>query len=346
MDLSSYLGTGLYVFVITMGLLLIAYKVFPRWGMVDRPEKYGLNRAPIPYFGGVVIYLAFLISVLALLPLTEAVVGLLISGTIIAMLGFLDDLFDINPFVRLGVQLFAAFILAYFGIGIFSINIPLIGVLNLSFPLVGGLLVMSVLFTILWVMAIVNTMNFVDGVGGLCSGVSFIAGITLFVLSVHPGIHTDPSSQEAVAILALILAAISFAFLLFDFPRPRFLMGDSGSTFLGFLIATLAIFSGGKVATAFLVLGLPILDMIWVVFRRIFSGKKFWKGDMLHLHHRFLELGMSERKVVTLYLLITAFFGVMAVTFVSTEQKLFEIVSLVFLMIILGVALVLVPRRR
>jgi UDP-GlcNAc:undecaprenyl-phosphate GlcNAc-1-phosphate transferase len=149
-----------------------------------------------------------------------------------------------------------------------------------------------------------------------------------------------------VALIALIIAMISLAFLLFDFPAAKILMGDTGSTFLGFMLASLAIFSGGKVATAFLVLGIPILDMIWVVLRRVMSGKKFWQGDMMHLHHRLLNLGFSRRQVVLLYLFITAFFGFSAVMLVSSQQKFFMVVALTVLMLLLAVALVAVPNRK
>ena len=108
----------------------------------------------------------------------------------------------------------------------------------------------------------------------------------------------------------------------------------------------MAIFSGGKVATAFLVLGIPILDMVWVVLRRVFSGKKFWEGDLKHLHHRLMDLGFSERQVVILYLFITAFFGFAAVLLVSSQQKFFMIISLAVLMLLLAVSLVLVPKGK
>jgi UDP-N-acetylmuramyl pentapeptide phosphotransferase/UDP-N-acetylglucosamine-1-phosphate transferase len=139
-----------------------------------------------------------------------------------------------------------------------------------------------------------------------------------------------------VATIALILAMVALGFMLFDFPKPKILMGDSGSTFFGFVLATLAIFSGGKVATAFLVLGIPILDMVWVVFRRMKEGKKFWQGDLKHLHHRLLGFGLSERKVVLIYYLIAAIFGSSAVLLVSSSQKFFMMIGLIVLMVILA----------
>lgn len=334
---------AIFAFGMSLVLILLALRFFPGFGLMDRPHKYGLNRAPIPYFGGLAIYFAFMISVFVFVPLEKHVVGFLIGATMIMLLGFFDDLLSLNPWFRLIVQFFAALILVFAGIGILSINLPFFGVIAFNSPVVGGIMILSALFTVFWVMTILNTMNFVDGVSGLTSGVSFVAGLTIFFLSVNPGLHENPASQVPVATIALILAFTSLAFLIFDFPRPKILMGDTGSTFLGFTLATLAIFSGGKVATAFLVLGIPILDMIWVVIRRIRSGKKFWHGDLMHLHHRLLKIGFSERKVVFSYLALTAVFGLGAVLLVSSQQKFFMIIALGLLMILLAAALVLIP---
>lgn len=337
---------ALFAFVLGVVLVVAAIRIFPKLGLMDRPERYGLQRDPIPYYGGLAVFVAFVIAVLVFVPLNSHVIGLLIGAFLIAMVGFLDDLFGLSPWLRLGVQFLAALVLVFSGIGILSINLPFFGTLDFTGVMWGAVPVLGAVFTVIWVMAIVNTMNFVDGVSGLSSGVSFIGGITLFLLSIHPQLHADPSSQVGVATIALILAMVSLSFLIFDFPKSRILLGDTGSTFLGFVIATLAIFSGGKVATAFLVLGIPILDMVWVVLRRVLSGQKFWHGDRKHLHHRLLALGLSERAVITLYLGVTAFFGFTAVLLVSSQQKLYMLIGLLVLMLLLGSALVLIPRSK
>lgn len=336
------------LFSLLIGILFVglARKFFPKWGLMDRPHKYGLKRDPIPYYGGLTMFLAFMIAVFLFVPLTTELVGLLVAATLIVIVGFLDDLFNLSPFLRLLAQFMAAVILVFFGIGILSINIPFLGVLDFSHPLIGGIMIFSAIFTIFWVMAVLNTMNFIDGISGLSSGVAFIAGLTIFFLSVNPSLHENPAAQHGVALVALIVAMVALAFLLFDFPTPKILMGDTGSTFLGFMIATLAIFSGGKVATAFLVLGIPILDMIWVVLRRIFSGQKFWQGDLKHLHHRLLDLGFSQRQVVLMYLTVTAVFGFSAVMLVSSQQKFFMLIALAVLMLLLAAALVFIPRKK
>lgn len=333
-------------FLLTLTLIILAIKFFPKLGLMDRPHKYGLKRAPIPYYGGLTVYLAFLTCVLIFVPMDREVVGLIIGSSMVAMVGFFDDLFSISPFIRLFLQFLAACILVYFGVGILSINLPFIGVLDFTGIIWGGVVVLSAAFTVLWVMTILNTMNFIDGVSGLNSGVTFVAALTMFFLSINPSLHANPESQIPMATISLIVAMAALAFLIFDFPKARILMGDTGSTFFGFLLATLAIYSGGKVATAFLVLGIPILDMIWVVVRRTLSGQKFWKGDLKHLHHRLLNIGFSERGVVVLYLVITAVFGFNAVLLVSSQQKFFMVIALTVLMVLLAAALIILPKKQ
>lgn len=338
--ISQYWQPALFAFVGGLVLTWIAVRFFPRWGLKDRPHLYGIDRAPIAYYGGLSIFLAFLLSVFFFVPLTEQLISLLFAATLIMLLGFFDDLLNLPPILRIVGQFIAALILVAAGIGIFSINIPFFGLLDLDNWIVNGIPILSAAFTILWVMVILNTMNFVDGVSGLTSGVSFVAGFTIFLLSINPLLHENPASQAGVAILSLIISMLALAFLIFDFPKPKILMGDSGSTFFGFMLAVLAIFSGGKVATAFLVLGIPILDMVWVILRRFFSGQKIWKGDLKHLHHRLLDLGLSHKKVVLLYLGATAVLGFTSVLSVSSQQKLYIMVGLLAAMLVLALFLV------
>ncbi len=321
-------------------------KYFPKWKMMDRPEKYNLNRKPIPYYGGVLLFLAFLFSVLIFVDISREVVGLMAGGAIIVLIGLWDDYRGLSPYLRILMQVVAALVLVGSGIGILSITNPLGGVFDLSLWYWYGIPVLGAIFTVIWIVLITNTMNFLDGVGGLSSGVSFIASLTIFFLSVRPGIHVDVASQETVAVIALILAFCSLAFLVFDFPPAKMLMGDAGSTFLGFTLATLAIFSGGKVATAFLVLGIPILDASWVIFRRIFEGKKPWQGDLKHLHHRLLALGMKEQTVLYVIYGFSVLFGVTAVVCVSSKQKLFVLIGLVVLMLLLIAGILMASKTK
>jgi len=344
--LYQYWGSALFAFGFSFLSVLFVLRFFPRFGLMDRPHLYGHDRSPIPYYGGLSVFVTFIVSVLLFVPLSLPLVGFLISSFLIVLTGFFDDYLNLSPVFRLFVQFISGLILFVCGVGILSVNLPFFGVLSFDLWIVSGVSVLSMFFTIFWVMALVNTMNFVDGVSGLSSGVTFISSLTIFFLSINPDLNQDLASQEAVATIALILAFVSLAFLIFDFPKAKLLLGDTGSTFFGFALATLAIFSGGKVATAFIVLGLPILDMLWVVFRRVLSGKKFWKGDRMHLHHRLMDAGLSEKSVVSLYLFITFLLGLGSVLLVNTLQKFFMIIALFVFMLLLALSLLFLKAKK
>jgi len=341
--MTQYIISAAFAFIATIILVLVALKVFPKIGLMDRPEKYGLKRKPIPYYGGLVIVTVFFLSVLLFVPVDAHVLALMFGSLLIASVSFADDLFSLNPFFRLGVQAVGALILVFAGIGINSISNPfgpaiILDAQKLSFNIAGVMMSISVLvalFTIIWVVFIVNTMNWLDGLNGLPSGVSAIAALTLFFLSIRPGIHYDMSNQVSVAMISIILFATAAAFAIFDFYPAKILMGDTGSMFLGFVIATLAIFSGGKVTTAFLVLGFPILDAVWVIVRRIMQGGSPFKGDLKHLHHRLIYMGLSPRKAVLLMYFASAVFGLLAI-FLDTQEKVFAIGLLFLAMLIVG----------
>ncbi|MBD3157006.1 undecaprenyl/decaprenyl-phosphate alpha-N-acetylglucosaminyl 1-phosphate transferase [Candidatus Peregrinibacteria bacterium] len=339
-----FVFSALFAFVSTAILVRAALHFFPKWGLMDKPKQYGLKRKPIPYYGGVILFIVFVGATLLFVRLDTHVIGLLIGGALIALISFLDDLFDINPWIRLFVQLMAALTIVISGIGISSISNPFGGDIVLdrfgikfSFgDLMFQITLLADLFTIIWIVLIVNTMNFLDGLNGLVSGVSFIAAVTFFALSI--GEH-NVIDQTTVATLASIVAASCLAFWLFDFHPAKILMGDTGSMFLGFLIAVFAIYSGGKVATAFLVLGFPILDAFWVITRRIVQGRSPMQGDLKHLHHRLLEVGLTERKALLLIYALCAFFGGSAI-FLGTTQKLFLMIAMGVIMVIMATIIV------
>jgi UDP-GlcNAc:undecaprenyl-phosphate/decaprenyl-phosphate GlcNAc-1-phosphate transferase len=348
--MQQYLLPATFSFILTLVLVFAALRFFPKFGLLDRPHNYGLIRKPIPYYGGLTIFLAFLISSLVFVKIDTALTYMLIGAVIIVLISFLDDMFGLSPWLRLFVQILVGFLLVLGGIGINVISNPLGDPIALDSVtlLIDGLYqisVLSALFTVLWVVGMMNTMNFLDGLNGLPSGVSAIAALTLFLLSIRPGIHFDISSQMPVAIMSIILFASCLAFWFFDFYPAKILMGDTGSMFLGYVIATLAIFSGGKIATAFLVMGFPILDAAWVILRRIFQGKSPMRGDRKHLHHRLLEIGLTERKALLLIYALCAGFGGIAV-FLAGIQKVYAIGVLLIFMVILGFIAVKLSNKR
>lgn len=336
----QFIPPAVFSFVLTLILVLLALKFFPKWGLLDRPKKYGLKRKPIPYYGGLIFIIVFVVSTLIFVQIDARVFGVLLGGLMIGAVSFLDDLKGLNPWVRLAVQFLGALTVVISGIGIASISNPLgdpiiLDQFKLNIPFgdtVFTITLLADLFTIFWIVLIVNTMNFLDGLNGLVSGVSFIAVATLFVLSI--GEH-NVVDQSTIATLAIIVATMTFVFWIFDFHPAKILMGDTGSMFLGFLIAVFAIFAGGKIATAFLVLGFPILDAFWVITRRIVQGRSPMQGDLKHLHHRLLEVGLTEKKALILIYILCAFFGGSAI-FLGTTQKLYLIIVMGLIMVIMA----------
>lgn len=340
----EYLIPAVFSFVVTLILTLLALKFFPKWKMMDRPYKYGLKRKPIPYYGGLIFVIVFIVGTLLFVQLDIRVIGVLIGAFMIATVSFLDDLVDVNPWIRLGVQFLGALTVVIAGIGIESISNPfgdpiILDQFELNVPFGDTILTITLLadlFTVIWIILIVNTMNFLDGLNGLVSGVGFIAALTIFLLSIGDYNIVD---QTSVATMAIILASALLAFWIFDFHPSKILMGDTGSMFIGFLIAVFAIFAGGKIATAFLVLGFPILDAFWVVTRRIVQGRSPMQGDLKHLHHRLIEVGLTERKALILIYILCSFFGLSAI-FLGTTQKLFLLIAMGILMVIMATIIV------
>jgi UDP-GlcNAc:undecaprenyl-phosphate/decaprenyl-phosphate GlcNAc-1-phosphate transferase len=344
----SYLAPGLSAFALTFLILWIGTKVYPKLGLMDRPHKYGLKRAPIPYPGGILLYLVFLVLCLIFFEPTVKLIGLLLGAGVLAVVSFIDDRIGLSPWVRLMNQILVAVIMVVAGIGITHISSPFGGTVrldNVQIQIAAGsfsqtLLVFSSLFTILWIVLVVNTMNWLDGIPGLVSGISFLGGLTLFALSITPFVN-----QPEIATMAIIVAMIAFAFWLFDFYPPKFLMGDSGTMFFGLMLAVMAIFSGGKIATAFLILGFAILDALYVIIYRLYKRQAPWKGGewdkyrkAVHLHHRLLQSGFSERQVLLMVYAMSAIFGITAL-FIGTKGKFWAIVVLALVSFVIGLIL-------
>lgn len=340
-----YLLPALTAFALTVLGCLLAIRFFPRWGLLDRPERYGLTRTPIPYPGGIVLFFVFVITASLFLEFDLKMIALILSSGLIVAVSYWDDRHPLPPWLRLMVQAVAGLILVLGGALILSITHPLGGSIALDgyrWSLNLGswhkeILVIPALFTIVWLVVVINVINWLDGISGLPSGMSALGGTILFFLSISSLVH-----QPEVAKLSIIVAAMSLGFWLFDFYPPKILMGDSGAMFLGLLLGALAIFSGGKVATAFLVLGFPILDAVQVGLRRIAQGKAPWKGGewdrerrAVHLHHRLLKSGFSPRQVLFFLYFFSAVFGIGAL-FLETRGKLLAILMMLGIMSVIG----------
>lgn len=339
----------LVAFVGTLGGLMLMLRLFPKWKLLDRPHEYGLVRKPIPYSGGIIFFAVFLAATFLFVDITKPIAGVIFAGLLITFVSFVDDRIRLSPILRLCVQLIAGIIVVIAGVKIQIISNPVVATMplrldSIEFTLLGQKIwLLSGIFIIAWLVLMMNVMNWLDGIPGLASGVSTIAQISIFILATRQFNITD---QSAVITISSVLAASTFAFLLFDFSPPKILMGDSGSMFLGFMLGVLSILAGGKLATALLIMGFPVLDAFWVVLRRILKGESPLRGDYSHFHHRMLHAGLSEKKALLFNYFLCGLCATVALLLGQTYLKLLGFLGILFLMVLIGVGIAFFSRKR
>lgn len=338
MTLSIQFLPPLFSFILTLiGIKAIRY-FFPRWRLLDRPHEYGLTRQPIPYSAGIVFFIVFLISTLIFVDITRPIFGVILAAALIVVVSFIDDRIKLNPVFRLFIQVLAGAIVVFAGVKIQLIKNPFgapIFLDTIKFQILGQeIWVLAALAIIVWLVLMMNVMNWLDGIPGLSSGVSTIAQISLFILASRQFNIVD---QSAIIVISSVLAASTFAFLFFDFHPPKILMGDTGSMFLGFMLGVLSILAGGKLATAILIMGFPIIDAFLVIIRRILKGGSPMKGDFFHFHHRLLKVGLSERKALIFNYFFCALFASAALFLNSTFLKFIAFLGVLVIMLIIGI---------
>ncbi|TRZ78541.1 undecaprenyl/decaprenyl-phosphate alpha-N-acetylglucosaminyl 1-phosphate transferase [bacterium] len=284
-----------------------------------------IHRGDIPRFGGVFLIVPFIVAMITWYFLGARDSRLLLLAfvsSIILVFGLIDDKYNLSAALQLYFQIFIASFVVVFGIAITHITNPFGGLFYLG--------IFSGIATVIWIVAIINVINWITGIDGLASFIGIISCGTLLALSLLPKVN-----QPFSAILAGIVLILLLAFLPFVFPTAKIFLGTSGSMFLGFIIATIAIISGGKIATVFLVLGIPILDAARVIILRIRAKKSIFKADRSHLHHRLLEIGYSQRSIVLLLSFFTIILGTFAVLAQSMGKFLLIIsLPLTFLVIL------------
>jgi UDP-GlcNAc:undecaprenyl-phosphate GlcNAc-1-phosphate transferase len=288
-------------------LSLAVARLCRQLGLLDRPEPRRLHERPTPRLGGLAIFFAFLITALLLYrPADEheraVFAGLLAASAVIVVVMAIDDLVGLPPLLRLGVQTVAA-LLAMFpaahGTLIEVLHNPLLGAGNAQTALP---LLVAVPFTWFWIVGMMNTINWVDGLDGLAGGIVAITALVMAAISWLLGQHT-------VALLCAMLAGACAGFLPLNLHPARLFMGDCGAMFLGLALAVLANVGGAKLATMLLLLGLPIADAARVLLRRLREGRSPLRFDRTHLHHRLLDGGLSQGRIVLLFYGVTALFG-------------------------------------
>ena len=292
--------------VIMLFFILIPFFQRSRWREDDRHKTKTLSR-----LGGLALLLSFVVTALLdpNLVITREFIGLFVGAGLILFFGLWDDMKEVGWKIQIFFQVTLAFIVFLFGVRIVSITNPLGGIF--LFPEQGITLLFGFFILLFWILLVMNAMNWLDGVDGVCGGVSIITLATIFFLSLKPEVNQPP-----IALLCVIGIGAILGFLFFNFYPARILAGTVGALFLGFLIAVLAVIAGTKIATAFLVLSLPIADALWVIGERFRDNVSIFQGDQRHLHYKLLRLGWKESSVAWFFFVVTALIALLAL---STE---------------------------
>lgn len=329
-------------FLITFCTTPIVRGIAKRFGLVDdprvRPHPAHTHTGIIPRAGGLAIYIGLITAIVLFLPLTKLIIGIIIAATILTLVGLLDDKGDVSPYLRLATNATAALIVIGAGAGIPYITNPLThGIIHLdtwriSFEFFGthSILIWADVFAFIWILWTVNIVGWSAGVDGQMPGFVAISAFILGLLSLRYS-QTDVS-QLYVTILSFLVAGSFLGFLPWNVYPQKIMPGYGGKTLAGFFLAILGILSFGKLGTAILVLGIPTIDAVYTLIRRMGKGKSPVWADRGHLHHRLLDLGWGRRRIALFYWGVSAILGWIALT-VTSQQKLF---ALLLVAVIIG----------
>ncbi|MBZ2174930.1 undecaprenyl/decaprenyl-phosphate alpha-N-acetylglucosaminyl 1-phosphate transferase [Schnuerera sp. xch1] len=311
-----------------------AKKVAVSLGAVDIPkDNRRVHKRPMPLMGGLAIYVSVIVSSLAFLPVDKTLISIIIGGTLILISGIIDDMKGLSPKAKLAFQIIAAVVLIYGDVKIDAVTNPFGG------P--GSVLVLdgfSIPLTIFWVVGITNTLNLIDGLDGLAAGVTMISSLSFLFVA-------NRFNYLPIMIMSAIVAGSCLGFLPYNFKPAKIFMGDTGALFLGFILAALSIEGVMKsvatiaVIVPIIILGVPIFDTTFAIFRRLLNGKSIAEADKGHLHHRLLQRGFSQRNTVLILYAISAAFGICAILISSIDSKKAVMFSVIICIIIILLAM-------
>ena len=305
----TLLVTFLLALALAAAVSPLAIKLAPKVGAMDVPrDRRRMHNQAMPRFGGLAIFVGSTVSMLAFLNFDERIIYIVIGGVLIYLLGIIDDIRGLSPRFKFIGELAIAMVMYINGIRIeFITNFFGQGNSQLG-------AVLCFVITVVWIVGITNTINLIDGLDGLAAGTSAIISLCIAYAAYIHGTY-----ETAGAMLAIAGGALGF--LPFNFYPAKIFMGDGGSLFLGFMLATLSVLGTVKSATLFavaipvLVLGVPIFDTFFAIFRRLINKKPIMGADRGHLHHRLMNLGYGQRRATMMLYGITAIMGVAAVLF-------------------------------
>lgn len=319
-----------FTFIVSFFLVKVSKKIAYHVGALDKPNKRKIHTKPMPRLGGLGIYGAFVFGYIMYGTLTTQMLSILISSFLILLLGVLDDIKPIRAKYKILVHLIAAVIVVFYG-GLFFDELSILG-LNIVLPKV-----VNQLIAVFFIVGAINAINLIDGLDGLCAGISFIYFITVAIIA-----FILNQMQGLDIILCLIMVGATLGFLVQNFPPAKVFMGDCGSTFLGFMIAIIALL-GYKVTTItslvipVIILAVPIFDTLFAIIRRILKHEKIGAPDREHFHHQLLKMKFSPRKTILIIYGINILFSAVSLLFVLGDNQFAMIVYIILMIILLYV---------
>ncbi|QQS22620.1 undecaprenyl/decaprenyl-phosphate alpha-N-acetylglucosaminyl 1-phosphate transferase [bacterium] len=335
---------------LAMGITPLVRSFATKFGYMDIPRPpRNLHSKPVAKLGGAAIYLAVAISI-GIFWLTghidfnivpqKFIWAIMLGGLVLVISGLLDDKLDLPAKYLWPFPAAAALIVVFsgIGIGIKFLSNPFGDPIDLNFMI--GMIPASGIFIFIWLMGMMFTTKFLDGLDGLVAGIGLIASLTLFALSL-----TERVNQPITATLAIILVGALAGYLIYASNPASIFLGEGGSTIVGFFLGVFSVILGGKIATALLVMGIPILDVAWVITQRLWYRKSPFIGDRLHLHFKLLDLGFTQRQTALVLYAISAVFGFTAV-FLQSRGKLVALGVLFVLMAALILGVIFAYRRK
>lgn len=317
-----YIAAFACAFAITLVTTPFAKWLSAKVGAIDYPKDRGVHKKPMPRMGGVAIVLGFLVTVLMVYFFDRSMspkqfVGFIVGAGIITVLGMIDDMKDLPAKLKFCVQIVAALIVIFSGT---QIQIVL-------WPVTATLQKLSIPITLVWIVGVTNAVNLIDGLDGLAAGVTGIAALSLMVLCIMTGTTT-------AVVLTAALAGACLGFLPRNFNPAEIFMGDTGSTFLGFVLAVtsiLGVFKGYALlalVVSIFCIGLPIFDTIFAMLRRMAKHQPIMQADRGHLHHKLIDHGFSQKKAVLIMYAISIFLGLLAIFIAVKDSRIFVVALL------------------
>ncbi len=327
----AFIVSFVFSFASTPLVKKLAFKI----GAIDVPkDNRRMHKKPIPRLGGLAIIAGFLVAVICFNDgITVQLLSTLCGAAIIVVMGVIDDCKNLNAKLKFVIQIIAALVVIYFGdirIKVFTNPNIFSNSLYVVLPVW-----LSYTVSVIWIVFITNAVNFIDGLDGLAAGVSAIMSVSLVFIAARLG-------EYAIALIGISLMGGCFGFLPFNFNPAKIFMGDTGSTFLGFALATLSIqgvfksYAVISFAVPLLILGLPLFDAAFAMIRRVLTGKSPMVADRGHLHHRLIDMGFSQKQTVFILYAISGVLGITAVLLAEngTLRALILVICVLILLLI------------